>query len=92
MKSAYKQQSLETAYTIIYGLNSLYLGIYTKTYMPAIATDLKKERERPWSRGRKGERNVIIKWNLKHKQKFGLYLTPDVLAYEKGYLNTECKF
>lgn len=45
MKSAYKQQSLETAYTIIYGLNSLYLGIYTKTYMPAIATDLKK-RER----------------------------------------------
>lgn len=46
MKSAYKQQSLETAYTIIYGLNSLYLGIYTKTYMPAIATDLKKKRER----------------------------------------------
>lgn len=44
MKSAYKQQSLETAYTIIYGLNTLYLGIYTKTYMPAIATDLKKKK------------------------------------------------
>lgn len=39
--SAHKQQSLEIAYTIMRGLNSLYLGIHTKAYMPAVGIGLK---------------------------------------------------